>query len=82
MLLALLLLFTAYIGSQLYLLVNATIKKVNKVIGSNTEEANPYNNINELNNRYKSMYLNNSKNNEDKFSFASVDINELKLILY
>ena len=58
------------------------VKKVDKVIGSNIEEANPYNDINELDNGYKSTYLNNSKGNKDKFSFASVDINELKLILY
>ena len=69
-------------GFSLYSLVNIAIKKVNKVIGSNIEEANPYNNIDKINNRYKSMYLNNSKDNEDKFSFTGVDTNELKLILY
>jgi len=58
------------------------MKKVNKVIGSDIEEANPYNNINKLDNGYKSAYLNNSKGNEDKFSFANIDINELKSILY
>jgi len=82
LLLALLLLFTAYIGSWLYLLVNIAIKKVNKVIGSDTEEANPYNDIDEIDNGYKSAYLNNSKDDEDKFSFIGVDINELKLIFY
>ena len=82
MLLTLLLLFTAYIGARLYLLVNVAIKKVNKVIESNIEEANPYNNINKLNNRYKSAYLNNSEDNKDKFSYIGVDTNELKLILY
>ena len=69
-------------GSQPYLLVNTTVKKVNKVIKSNIKKANPYNNINELNNGYKSTYLNNSKNNKDEFSFASININKLKLILY
>jgi len=69
-------------GSQLYLLVNIAIKKVNKVIGSNAEEANLYNNINEIDNRYKSIYLNNSEDNKDKISFMGVDINKLKLILY
>ena len=82
MLLTLLLLFTAYIGVWLYLLVNIAVKKVNKVIGSDIEEANPYNDINELNNGYESVYLNNSKDNKDEFSFTSVDINKLKLILY
>ena len=69
-------------GSQLYLLVDIAMKKVNKVIGSNIEEANPYNDIDELDNGYESIYLNNSKGNEDKFSFASVDTNKLKSILY
>ena len=69
-------------GSWLYLLINAAIKKVNKVIGSNIEEANPYNDINKLNNRYKSIYLNNSKDNKDEFSFISMDINKLKLKFY
>ena len=82
MLFALLLLFAAYTGSWPYLLVNTAVKKVNKVIGSDIEEANPYNNINKLNNGYKSIYLNNSKNNKDKFSFVSININELKLIFY
>ena len=81
MFLTLLLLFTAYTGFRLYLLVNAAVKKVNKVIESDIEEANPYNNINKLN-RYKSVYLNNSKGNKDEFSYASIDINKLKLILY
>ena len=58
------------------------IKKVNKVIGSNIEEANSYNNINKLSNRYKNIYLNNIKDNKDKFSFTSIDTNKLKLILY
>ena len=53
------------------------IKKFNKVIGSNIEEANPYKDINELNNRYESAYLNNSEDNKDEFSFTGVDINEL-----
>ena len=69
-------------GSWLCLLVNIVIKKVDKVIGSDIEEVNPYNDIDELDNRYKSAYLNNSKNDEDEFSFASVDMNELKSILY
>ena len=69
-------------GFSLYSLVNIVIKKVNKVIGSDIEEANPYNNINKINNRYKSTYLNNSKDNEDKFSFRGIDINELKLMLH
>ena len=56
--------------------------KVDKVIGSDIEEANPYNDINKLDNGYKSMYLNNSKDNEDEFSFISIDTNKLKLILY
>jgi len=64
------------------LLVNIVIKKINKVIGSDIEEANPYNNINEINNKYKSVYLNNSKDNKDKFFFVGVDINKFKLILY
>ena len=64
------------------MLVNAAIKKVNKVIESDIEEANPYNNINELNNRYKSTYLNNGEDNKDKFFYVGVDINKLKLILY
>ena len=75
-------LFTTYIGARLYLLVNIAIKKVNKVIESNIEEANPYNNINKLNNRYKSAYLNNSKDNKDESSYIGVYINKLKLILY
>jgi len=58
------------------------VKKVNKIIGSDAEEANPYNNINEIDNGYKSAYLNNSEDNEDKISFIGVDINKLKLILY
>jgi len=82
LLLALLLLFAAYTGSRPCSLVNTAVKKVNKVIGSDTEEANPYNNINEIDNGYKSAYLNNSKNNKDNFSFIGVDTNELKLILY
>jgi len=82
LLLTLLLLFTAYIGARLYLLVNAAIKKVNKVIESNIEEANPYNNINELNDRYKSAYLNNGKDYKDKSPYTGVDTNKLKLILY
>jgi len=82
LLLTLLLLFTTYTGSWPCSLVNAAIKKVDKVIESNIEEANPYNNINEIDNRYKSAYLNNSKDNEDNFSFTGVDTNELKLILY
>jgi len=41
------------------------MKKVNKVIGSDIEEANPYSDINEINNRYKNAYLNNSEDNED-----------------
>ena len=69
-------------GSWLYLLVNIAIKKVNKVIGSDIGEANPYNNINKLNNRYKSVYLNNSKDNKDEFFFTNLDVNKLKLILY
>jgi len=76
------LLFTAYIGARLYLLVNIAIKKVNKVIESDIEEANPYNDINELNNGYKSAYLNNGKYYKDESSYAGVDTNELKLILY
>ena len=75
-------LFAAYIGSQLCSLVNTAIKKVNKVIKSNTKKANSYNNINKLDNGYKSAYLNNSEDNKDKFSFISININELKLILY
>jgi len=82
LLLTLLLLFTAYIGSQLYLLVNTAVKKVNKVIGSDIEEANPYNNIDEINNRYESVYLNNSKDNKDKFFFIGMDTNKFKLIFY
>ena len=69
-------------GSWPCFLVNTAVKKINKVIGSNIEEANPYNNTNKLNNKYKSIYLNNSKDNKDKFSFIGVNINELKLILY
>ena len=64
------------------MLVNIAIKKINKVIGSDIEETNPYNNINEINNRYKNVYLNNSKDNKDKFSFIGVDTNKLKLIFY
>ena len=67
LLLALLLLFAAYIGSRPCSLVDAAVKKVNKVIKSNTEETNPYNN---------------SKTNKDEFSFASIDTNKLKSILY
>jgi len=51
-------------------------------IESDIEEANPYNNINKLNNGYKSVYLNNGEDNKDKSSYMGVDINELKLILY
>ncbi len=69
-------------GSWLCSLVNAAVKKVDKVIGSDIEKANPYNGIDEINNRYKSVYLNNSKDNKDEFSFIGVDINKLKLILY
>jgi hypothetical protein len=76
------LLFTAYIGAWLYLLVNIAIKKVNKVIESDIKEANPYNDINKLNNRYKSAYLNNSEDNKDESSYVGVDTNKLKLILY
>jgi len=63
-------------------LVDVAIKKVNKVIGSDTEEANPYNDIDEIDNGYKSAYLNNSKDDEDKFFFIGVDINKFKSILY
>jgi hypothetical protein len=76
------LLFATYIGAQLYLLVNAAVKKVNKVIESNIEEANPYNDTNELNNRYESAYLNNDKDNKDESSYVGVDTNKLKSILY
>ena len=69
-------------GSWLYLLVNIAIKKVNKVIESNTEEANPYNDINELNDGYESAYLNNDKDNKDESFYTGVDTNKLKLILY
>ena len=82
MLLTLLLLFTAYTGAWLYLLVNIAIKKVNKVIESDIEETNPNNNINELNNRYESAYLNNGEDDKDESSYAGVDTNELKSILY
>ena len=82
MLLTLLLLFTTYIGARLCSLVNIAIKKVNKVIESDIEETNPYNDINELNNRYESAYLNNSEDNKDEYSYTGVDTNELKLILY
>jgi len=82
LLLTLLLLFAAYTGAWLYSLVNIAVKKVNKVIESDIEEANPYNDINELNNRYESAYLNNGEDDKDKSSYAGVDINELKLILY
>ena len=47
------------------MLVNVAVKKVNKVIGSDIEEVNPCNGINEIDNRYKSAYLNNSKDNKD-----------------
>ena len=82
LLLALLLLFAAYTGSRPCSLVDAAVKKVDKVIGSDTEEANPYNDIDELNDGYESAYSNNSKDNENEFSFASMDTNELKSILY
>jgi hypothetical protein len=82
LLLALLLLFTTYIGARLYLLVNVAIKKVNKVIKSDIEEANPYNNTNKLNDGYESAHLNNDKDNKDESSYAGIDTNELKLILY
>jgi len=82
LLLTLLLLFTTYIGARLCSLVNIAIKKVNKVIESDIEETNPYNDINELNNRYESAYLNNSEDNKDEYSYTGVDTNELKLILY
>ena len=75
-------LFTAYIGARPYSLINIAVKKVNKVIESDIEEANPYNNTNKLNNRYESMYLNNGEDNKDKFSYVGVDTNKLKLILY
>ena len=75
-------LFAAYTGARPYSLVNAAVKKVNKVIESDTEEANPYNNINELDDGYESAYLNNGKYYKDEFSYAGVDTNELKLILY
>ena len=82
MLLALLLLFAGYTGSRPCSLVDAAVKKVDKVIGSDTEEANPYNDINKIDDRYKSAYLDNSEDNKDKFSFIGVDMNELKSILY
>jgi hypothetical protein len=82
LLLALLLLFTAYTGARLYLLVNAAVKKVDKVIESDTEEANPYNDIDKLDDGYKSAYLNNGKYYKDESSCAGVDTNELKSILY
>ena len=74
MLLTLLLLFTAYTGAWLYSLVNIAIKKVNKVIESDIEEANPYNDINKLNNRYESAYLNDGKDYKDESSYTGVDI--------
>jgi len=55
---------------------------VNKVIESNIEKVNFYNNINKLDNRYKSIYLNSSEDNKNKFFFIGVDINKLKLKLY
>ena len=55
LLLALLLLFAAYTGSRPCSLVDAAVKKVDKVIWSNTEEANPCNDIDELDNGYESM---------------------------
>jgi len=58
------------------------VKKVNKIIGSDIEEANPYNDIDEINNGYESAYLNNSKDNKDKFFFVGVDTNKFKSILY
>ena len=82
MLLTLLLLFTAYIGARLCSLVNAAVKKVDKVIESNTEEANPYNDTNELDDGYESAHLNNNEDDKDESSYAGVDTNELKLILY
>jgi len=76
------LLFAAYIGARLYLLVNVAIKKVNKVIESDIEEANPYNNTNELDDGYESAYLNNGEDNKDESSYTGVDTNKLKSILY
>ena len=63
LLLALLLLFTAYTGSRLYLLVDVAVKKVNKVIECDTEEADPYNGIGGNNDRSGPIYDNNSEDN-------------------
>ena len=82
LLFALLLLFAVYTGSWPCLLVDMTVKKVDKVIGSNAEEANFYNNINQIDNGYESTYLNNGEDDEDKISFIGMDMNELKSILY
>jgi hypothetical protein len=82
LLLALLLLFAAYIGARLCSLVNVAVKKVDKVIESDIEEANPYNDTDELDDGYESAYLNNGEDDEDESSCAGVDTNELKLILY
>ena len=82
LLLALLLLFAAYTGSRPCSLVDAAVKKVDKVTGSDTEEANPYSDIDEINDGYENAYSNNSEDDEDQFSFAGVDTNELKSILY
>ena len=82
LLLTLLLLFAAYIGAWPCLLVDVAVKRVNKVIESDTEEANPYNDIDELDDGYESAYLNNGEDDKDEFSCVGVDTNKLKLILY
>ena len=84
LLLALLLLFAAYIGSRPYSLVDTAVKKVDKVIECDTEEADPYNGIGGNNDRSGPMYDNNSEDNsednKDKVSSADISPKELKLI--
>jgi len=41
------------------------VKKVDKVIGSDIEEANSYSDIDEINDGYENAYLNNSEDNKD-----------------
>ena len=75
-------LFTAYIGSWPYLLVNAAVKKVNKVIECDIEEADPYSGIGGNDNRSRRICNNNSEDNKDRVSSADIGLKELKLILY
>ena len=70
-------LFVAYIGSWPYSLVNAAIKKVNKVIECDIEEADPYSGIGGNDDRSRRMCDNNSEDDsEDDNEDDSQDDNE------